>query len=66
MPSWLAPWLIPLALLIGVIGAAVELWVGLAVLVVFACVLLPYLRIRHLREHPPDPELRHRNFWEIF
>jgi len=64
-PTWLAPWLIPLAMLIGVASAAIALWLCAVVLLVCAGVILPYLRLQYLKDHPPDPELRRRNFWDL-
>jgi hypothetical protein len=58
------PWLPPLGLVIGVIALSISVGLGVVVLVVVALGLLPYLRLQHLKEHPPDPELRRRNFWQ--
>jgi formate hydrogenlyase subunit 4 len=65
MPTWLGPWLVPLALLASVVAVAISKWLGIAVVVICASTLLPYLRLQHLKRHPPDPELRSRKFWEF-
>jgi hypothetical protein len=65
IPAWLGPWLLPLIVIVGVIAVAVSFWLGLAVLLVLAFGVIPYLRLQYLKRHPPDPELHHRNFWDF-
>jgi hypothetical protein len=40
-------------------------WLGVLVFLVVALGVLPYLRLQHLKAHPPNPELRRRNFWDL-
>jgi hypothetical protein len=65
IPRWLAPWLIPLALVVGIIAVAVSVSLGVVLLVVLLLLVVPYLRLQYLKQHPPNPELRHRNFWDF-
>jgi hypothetical protein len=80
LPTWAIPWLVPLVMLIVVVAAAIAFWLAVVVLGVCGAVIVPYLRLRHLREHPPaelqrgnsslwrrpaDPELRRKNFWDL-
>ena len=63
-PRWLLPWLIPLGMVAGLIAIAVSVWFG--VLMYFVLLFgAGYLRLQYLKQHPPDPELRHRNFWDF-
>ncbi|HEY2436936.1 MAG TPA: hypothetical protein VGH93_07125 [Solirubrobacteraceae bacterium] len=65
IPRSLAPWLLPLLLVAGVIAIAVSFWLGLLVLVALLFGVIPYLRLQYLKQHPPDPELRRRTFWDF-
>jgi hypothetical protein len=72
VPNWLGPWLVPIILVVAVlIGVAQSsagpvmsavIWVLLAGGVAG---LLVWLRLRQLRENPPNPELRHKPFWRL-
>lgn len=65
IPRWLLPWLLPLAIVAGLIGITVSVWLGVLIVLVLLIGVLPYLRLQHLKQHPPDPELRRRNFWDF-
>jgi len=52
-------------LVVAVIAIAISTWVGIAVALLVILGGVPYLRLVYLKEHPPDPELRHRNFWDV-
>lgn len=65
IPGWLTPWVLPLFVIAAVIAAAVAVWLELAVLLVFVLGVVPNQRLQHVKEHPPDPERRRRNFWVV-
>ncbi len=64
VPKWLLPWVFPLVVVVGLIMVAVSVWLGMVVLLVLV-VGVVRLRLRYLKQNPPDPELRHRNFWDL-
>jgi hypothetical protein len=80
-PTWLIPWLVPLVMLLVVLAATIVFWLAIVVLgAVCVAFIFPSLRLRYLRERgpselsrgnnflsrrPPDPELRHKNFWDM-
>ncbi|HWD64156.1 MAG TPA: hypothetical protein VG405_03205 [Solirubrobacteraceae bacterium] len=72
MPKWLGPWLFPIILVVAVLGGVAESGAGpvmfavIWVLLVGGLVgLLVWLRLRQLKENPPNPELRHKPFWRF-
>lgn len=65
MPTWLAPWLIPLALAVGVIAIAMSTLAGVIVFTVVSLVALPALRARYLKRHPLPAELVKKPFWKF-
>ena len=65
MPAWLAPWLIPLALAVGVIATAISAVVGVILLTAVCFTALPALRLRYLKRHPPPTELVKKPFWRF-
>lgn len=72
MPKWLGPWVIPIALVVGVLGGVVASSAGIQadaiiyfLLIAVFVGLLARLRLRYLKEHPPDPELQHKPFWRF-
>ena len=65
VPSWLLPWLFPLMLIVGLAAVAISAVLGLVVLGVLLLGVVPYLRLQYLKQHPPNPELRRRNFWDL-
>ncbi|HWF24797.1 MAG TPA: hypothetical protein VG275_05090 [Solirubrobacteraceae bacterium] len=65
MPAWLGPWLIPLGLAVGVIATAVSIVVGAILLTVACLIVLPAIRLRYLRSHPPPTELVKKPFWRF-
>jgi hypothetical protein len=60
----LAPWVVPLALMIGIAAVAISYWFLAIPVVLIAGAGVP-LRLRYLKEHPPEAELRRRNFWDL-
>jgi hypothetical protein len=68
MPGWLLPWVVPVAMAVAVMLTATSSIVAEVVLVVVVVVCLAglaALRVRYLKEHPPDPELVHKPFWKF-
>jgi hypothetical protein len=65
MPAWLAPWLIPLALAVGVIATAISTLAGVIVFTAACSIALPALRLRYLKRHPPRAELVKKPFWKF-
>ena len=65
VPKWLVPWLVPVGVVFGVIAVAVSIWLGALLLLALVLGVIPYLRAQYLKQHPPDPELRRRNFWDF-
>jgi hypothetical protein len=72
VPKWLVPWLFPVFLLVAVLaglaGNAAGIRGGtvlLSALVILVGGLLVWLRLRYLKENPPDPELQHKPFWRF-
>jgi hypothetical protein len=53
MPSWLAPFALPLFAVVAVVLIVTLHLVGVLILAAGIVVL----RVRHLKSHPPDPEL---------
>jgi hypothetical protein len=62
--SW-APWLLPVALVLGVASAALPSAVVAIALAAICVVSLVVARLRYLKAHPPNPELVHKPFWKI-
>jgi hypothetical protein len=54
-----------LGLVVVVIAIAISVWLGIAVVLLLLLGGVPYLRLQYLKQHPPDRELRHRNFWDF-
>jgi hypothetical protein len=68
MPRWLLPWVVPLALAAAVVLAVISTTVAVIALVVILLICLVGLaamRVQHLKNHPPDPELVHKPFWKF-
>ncbi|HET9720727.1 MAG TPA: hypothetical protein VFP55_11665 [Solirubrobacteraceae bacterium] len=72
MRAWLAPWIIPIALIIGVLGGVAASSTGVQggaiiyfLLIVAFVGVLVRVRLRHLKANPPDPELQHKPFWRF-
>jgi hypothetical protein len=80
-PTWLIPWMVPLVMLLVVLAATIVFWLAIVVLgAVCVALILPSLRLRYLKERgpgelsrgqsllsrrPPEPELRHKHFWDL-
>lgn len=64
IPRWLLPWLIPVALVLGLVAVSVSTVLGWLFLALVVGVLVS-MRVQDLRDHPPNPELRRRNFWDL-
>jgi hypothetical protein len=60
----LAPWLIPLAMVVAIAATTISWWIG-GIAVAAAIGYAIHLRLEYLKEHPPEPELRRRNFWDF-
>ncbi len=72
VPKWLGPWLIPVAMVVGVaIALAADsagLEGGAIIWLLFSIVVVGLLvrwRLSYLKQNPPDPELTHKPFWRF-
>lgn len=65
MAKWWLPWLFPVALALTVMITAISVTAAAADFVALCLVGLAALRARHLKTHPPDPELVHKPFWRF-
>jgi hypothetical protein len=68
MPRWLLPWIVPLAVAAVVVLDAISsiaATIALALLAVASFVGLAAMRVQHLKDHPPDPELARKPFWRF-
>lgn len=73
--------MVPLVMLLVVVAATIVFWLAIVVLgAVCVALIFPSVRLRYLKERgqaelsrgnsllarrPPDPELRHKNFWDM-
>jgi hypothetical protein len=64
IPKWLLPWLFPIIVIVGLVAVSISVLLGVLVLVALFWGLA-YVRAQYLKEHPPNPELRRRNFWDF-
>jgi hypothetical protein len=65
IPKWLLPWLFPIIVIVGLVAVSISVLLGLLVLFALFWGFVLYRRAQSLKEHPPNPELRRRNFWDL-
>lgn len=65
MVKWWAPWLLPVALALAVVIAAISTAAAAVVFAGICFVGLTAMRVRYLKTHPPDPELVRKPFWRF-
>jgi hypothetical protein len=65
IPKWLLPWLFPIIVIVGLVAVSISVLLGMLVLFALFWGLVLYVRAQNLKEHPPNPELRRRNFWDF-
>ena len=65
MPEGVIPWLFPLTLAVTVMLSAISP-IGAGVALVVVCFVgLPAVRKLYLKDHPPEPELVSKPFWQF-
>jgi Domain of unknown function (DUF1707) len=65
MPEGMIPWLFPLAFAVTVMLSAISP-IGAGVALVVVCFVgLPAVRKLYLKDHPPEPELVSKPFWQF-
>jgi hypothetical protein len=65
LPEGMIPWLFPLAFAITVMLSAISPIGGAVALVAVCFVGLPAVRKQYLEDHPPEPELVSKPFWQF-
>jgi hypothetical protein len=65
MSGWLLPWVVPFVLVLAVVAFALGGDIALLAVSVIVLVGLAAMRMRYLKDHPPDPELVSKPFWKF-
>jgi hypothetical protein len=65
VPRGLIPWAVPTAIVVIVVVTATLGMIGATVLLVLLVSGLVTMRVRYLKDHPPEPELETKPFWKF-
>jgi hypothetical protein len=65
MSRSLLPWVVPLVLVLAVVAFAIGGEIALLAVSVIVLAGLAAVRLRYLKDHPPDPELVSKPFWKF-